>query len=72
MNPWIHLQTSSQNYQALPFNSSVISEIQVNDIFEKKGHEFVNVEVNLFKKEEKSCIMTINLLSIYKVRGSIN
>ena len=72
MNPWIHLQTSSQNYQALPFNSSVISEIQVNDIFEKKGHEFVDVEVNLFKKEEKTCIMTINLLSIYKVRGSIN
>ena len=72
MNPWIHLQTTSQNYQALSFNSSVIAEIQVNEVFEKKGHEFVDVDVNLFKQEEKSCIMTINLLSIYKVRGSSN
>ena len=70
MNPWIHLQTTSQNYQALSFNSSVIAEIQVNEVFEKKGHEFVDVDVNLFKQEDKSCIMTINLLSIYKVRGS--
>ena len=72
MNPWIHLQTTSQNYQALSFNSSVIAEIQVNEVFEKKGHEFVDVDVNLFKQEDKSCIMTINLLSIYKVRGSSN
>jgi len=72
MNPWIHLQTISQNYQALPFNSSVIAEIQVNEVFDKKGHEFVDVDVNLFKQEDKSCIMTINLLSIYKVRGSSN
>ena len=72
MNPWIHLQTTSQNYQALSFNSSVIAEIQVNEVFEKKGHEFVDVDVNLFKQEDKSCIMTINLLSIYKVRGSLN
>jgi len=72
MNPWIHLQTTSQNYQALSLNSSVIAEIQVNEVYEKKGHEFVDVDVNLFKQEDKSCIMTINLLSIYKVRGSSN
>ena len=72
MNPWIHLQTTSQNYQALSFNSSVIAEIQVNEVYEKKGHEFVDVDVNLFKQKDKSCIMTINLLSIYKVRGSSN
>ena len=72
MNPWIHLQTTSQNYQALSFNSSVIAEIHVNEVYEKKGHEFVDVDVNLFKQEDKSCIMTINLLSIYKVRGSSN
>ena len=70
MNPWIHLQTTSQNYQALPYDSSVIAEIQINKVFEKKGHKFVDVEVNLFKKEDESCVMNINLLSIYKVRGS--
>ena len=57
---------------AISFNSSVIAETQVNEVFEKKGHEFVDVDVNLFKQEDKSCIMTINLLSIYKVRGSSN
>jgi len=44
--------------------------MQVNSVFEKKGHEFVDVEVNLFDEEDKNCVMTINLIAIYKLRGS--
>ena len=39
-------------------------------IYEKKGHEFIDVIVNLFDENDESCVMTINLIAIYKLRGS--
>ena len=70
MNPWVHLQTISQNYKSVPLGTSVISEMEVKDFYEKKGHEFVDVNVNLFDEKDSSCIMTINLIAIFKLRGS--
>ena len=70
MNPWIHLQTISQNYEAVEMNTSLIAEMEINKIFEKKGHEFIDVYVNLFKENDKKCVMSINLTAIYKLRGS--
>ena len=70
MNPWVHLQTVSQNFRAVPLNTSLIAEMSINNVFEKKGHEFVDVEVNLFDESQNACVMTINLIAIYKLRGS--
>ena len=70
MNPWVHLQTISQNYRAVRLNSSLIAQMEINKIYEKKGHEFVDVFVNLFDQEDEMCVMTINLTAIYKLRGS--
>jgi hypothetical protein len=70
MNPWVHLQTISQNYRAVGMNSSLIAQMEINKIYEKKGHEFIDVFVNLFDSEDKDCVMTINLIAIYKLRGS--
>jgi hypothetical protein len=70
MNPWVHLQTISQNYRAVEMNSSLIAEMEINKIYEKRGHEFIDVFVNLFDESDKSCVMSINLIAIYKLRGS--
>ena len=70
MNPWVHLQTISQNYRAVSLNSSLIAQMEVNKIYEKKGHEFIDVFVNLFDQHDEMCVMTINLTAIYKLRGS--
>ena len=70
MNPWVHLQTKSQNYKPVPFNTSLIAEMSVEDFYEKKGHEFIEVEVNLFESKSKSCVMSINLLAIFKLRNN--
>ena len=70
MNPWVHLQTISQNYRSVPQGTSIISEMEVKDFYEKKGHEFVDVNVNLFDEKDDTCIMTINLIAIFKLRGS--
>ena len=70
MNPWIHMQTISQNYRAVSYGTPLIAEMRVNSVFEKKSHEFIDVGVNLFGEEDKKCVMTINLIAIYKLRGS--
>ena len=42
---------------------------EINNIYEKKGHEFIDVLVNLFDDKDESCVMSINLIAIYKLRG---
>ena len=70
MNPWVHLQTVSQNFRSVPFGTTLISEMSVNETYEKKGHEFVDVNVNLFDEKDEGCVMSINLIAIYKLRGT--
>ena len=68
MNPWVHLQTKSQNYRAVSLGTTLIAEMSVIDFYEKKGHEFIEVEVNLFEEKSKQCCMSINQLAIFKLR----
>ena len=56
--------------EAITFGALLIAKTHVNSIFEKKGHEFVDVGVNLFNLEDKKCVMTINLIAIYRLRGA--
>jgi hypothetical protein len=69
MNPWVHLETSSQNYRAVPPDTGIVVEMSVSDFYEKKGHEFVDVDVHLFDEADEACLATINLRAIYKLRG---
>ena len=68
MNPWVHLQTKSQNYKSVSLETTLITEMSVIDFYEKKGHEFIEVEVNLFEEKSKQCCMSINQLAIFKLR----
>ena len=68
MNPWVHLETKSQNYKAVSIETTLIAEMSVIDFYEKKGHEFIEVEVNLFEEKSKQCCMSINQLAIFKLR----
>lgn len=70
MNPWVHLETRSQNFAALSAGTKFVSEMTVTDLFEKKGHEFVDAEVNLFDIETQQCYTSINLRAIYHLRGA--
>ncbi len=70
MNPWVHLETRSQNFRAVPTDTSIITEMAVLQYFEKKGHEFIDVNVSLFDEETSECLMTTFLRAIYKLRGT--
>jgi hypothetical protein len=68
MNPWVHLQTTSRFLQAVPFGTRLIAECQIKDLFGKKGHEFVDVAVNIFAADSQSPVMAADLRAIYKMR----
>ena len=69
MNPWVHMETKSQNYAPIPLGAKVVGEMEVKDLFDKKGHEFVDVVVNIFDFESSRCYSSIELRAIYKLRG---
>jgi hypothetical protein len=70
MNPWMHLETRSQNYRSVPSETTIVAELAIRDLFEKKGHKFVNVDVNLFDEADDACVCAIELRAIYKLRGA--
>lgn len=70
MNPWIHLQTSCQNYQEIDEGDSLLVEAIVEDLYNKKGHEFVDISAKVFKQSDKSLCNIIQLRAIYSLRGS--
>ncbi|MDX1735401.1 MAG: hypothetical protein R3228_13595 [Halioglobus sp.] len=68
MNPWVHLETRSQNFRPLPHDTHIVAEMRVTDLFEKRGHEFFDAEVNLFDEADDSCLTAIELRAIYRLR----
>ncbi len=70
MNPWVHLETSSQFLAPVPYGTELIAECEVKDLFCKKGHDFVDVAVNLFEMETQHPVMSATLRAIYRMRAA--
>ncbi len=68
MNPWVHVQTESQFFAPVPAGSDLIVECAVKDLFERKGHEFVDVKVDAYIRDTDQAVMTADLRAIYKLR----
>jgi hypothetical protein len=69
ISPWIHLQTNSQNYAPIPSGSDLITEVAIADLFSKKGHEFVDLDVTVYFEATRRAAMTARLRAIYRMRG---
>ncbi len=69
MNPWVHVQTDSQFYAPVPADSALIVECAVADLFERKGHQFVDVDVAVFLETNSQAVMSAQLRAIYKLRS---
>jgi hypothetical protein len=68
MSPWVHLETKSQNFRAVPLDSVLVSEMKILDLFARKGHEFADCEFNLFR--DRACVFTVWQRAIYKMRAA--
>ena len=62
MNPWVHLETRSQNFRDVPPNTSVVTEMRVLDFYNRKGHEFVDVDVALFDEDTSASCRLLGTL----------
>jgi hypothetical protein len=69
MNPWVHMETRSQNFAAIPSGTKIVGEMVITDLFDKKGHEFVDATINLFNVETDQCYTSVELRAIYKLRS---
>lgn len=68
MSPWLHLQTEHQNFAPIPPGSELVVEQRIVDLFEKKGHEFVDVSLAAFQLDGRP-VMSARLRAIYQLRG---
>ena len=69
MSPWIHLEIRAQNFQAVPLNTALVSEMTITDLFNKKGHEFADCVFNLYMADSGRCVCSIQQRAIYKMRS---
>jgi hypothetical protein len=68
MSPWLHLQTDSQNYRPIDANTELVVESSIADLFEKKGHEFIDVDMNIFDRADEAPVASVRLRAIYRLR----
>ncbi|ALO47524.1 hypothetical protein [Pseudohongiella spirulinae] len=68
MNPWVHLETRSQNFEAVPLGTQLISEMRILELFSRKGHEFADCQFNLFRADNGRCVCAIEQRAIYSLR----
>ncbi len=67
LGPWIHVSSDVQHFALLRDGDHVSTRAVVTDLFERKGHEFVDLDV-LIVANEKSPVMRVQHRAIYEVR----
>jgi hypothetical protein len=70
MPTWLHLETESQFFAAIEPDTEVVAEAAIADLFEKKGHAFVDVDVNVFGVRDDAARAQVRLRGIYQLRES--
>jgi hypothetical protein len=45
-----------------------VVEARIADLFEKKGHEFVDVDVEVYTEPREAAVMSARLRAIYQLR----
>ncbi|MGE0621845.1 MAG: hypothetical protein AB7I04_21855 [Pseudomonadales bacterium] len=68
MNPWVHVQTDSQFYAVVEPDTDLVVECAVADLFERKGHQFVDAKVDAYVRETSQPVMAATLRAIYRLR----
>jgi hypothetical protein len=71
MNPWLHLQVDWQNYAPVADNTLLVAECDIRELYQKKGHEFVDLNVDVYLQETAQPVMTAMLRAIYQLRPAV-
>jgi hypothetical protein len=68
MSAWLHLETRSQHHRAIEPDTDLVVEGRIAELFEKKGHEFADVDVAIFDLRDDSALASVRLRAIYRLR----
>ncbi|MBM4383093.1 MAG: hypothetical protein FJ091_06945 [Deltaproteobacteria bacterium] len=68
LDAWIHAQSEAQLFASVPLGSEITVEAHVTDLFEKGGHEFVDLDIAAFSDEH--ALMSAKHRAIYRLRGA--
>jgi hypothetical protein len=69
MSAWLHLETRSQHYRAIQRDAQLTVEAAIADLFEKKGHGFVDVDVEIYAGADAFALASVRLRAIYQLRA---
>jgi hypothetical protein len=67
LGPWIHAQSEVRNCAAIPLGSALVVEGRIEDLFERGGHEFVDLDVSVLLEGGEPA-MTASHRAIYRLR----
>jgi len=67
LGPWIHVESEVHHFAAIPRPSALIVEARIVDLFEKRGHEFVDLDVAVFLAPDRPALRARHK-AIYRLR----
>jgi hypothetical protein len=68
LGPWIHAESRVQHHAPIARESALAVESTVVDLFERSGHQFVDLDVSVFLEPDRPA-MSIHHRAIYKLRS---
>ncbi|HKU38034.1 MAG TPA: hypothetical protein VJR89_07805 [Polyangiales bacterium] len=69
LGPWLHLQTWSHHLAPVPYGTELVIEPRVHDLFERKGHQFVDIDVAAFDADQRP-VLAARMRAIYELRSA--
>ncbi len=66
LGPWIHVQSEIQHFAPVPLGRALQVEARVTDLFERRGHEFVDLDVAAFLDADRPALRTTHR-AIYRL-----
>jgi hypothetical protein len=66
LGPWIHVSSETQHFRAVRDGDRLAARAVVTDLFERKGHEFVDLDVLVLANDSQP-VMRVAHRAIYKV-----
>jgi acyl dehydratase len=67
LNPWIHVSSDVTNYRSVRTGAQLSARGRVTDLFERKGHKFVRLDMLLVDGDEQH-VMLVDHTAIYDPR----
>ena len=67
LGPWIHVESDVTHHAACALGTEVHVEARVTDLFERRGHELVDLQVEAFG-EESTPLLSATHRAIYRPR----